>query len=857
MKLLKKIANNRLSAQQYRNSLRFYIPFDQMLDSDTIMLKYGGFCKVIEVWNNDLDYKDDLDFELRQFNKAFMEIPDGFTIHYETQRLPIRADYENISEFSPIPTVLSQKMRNKTFASSDSTFYITKHYITISYMPLETNDNVVENLLSSKSKEDKEESYKESVKKELTYFNNVIQSILFALDQAIRKHKVLQGSELLSYLYNTVNPLDEDRRIKMPPIGFHLDDYLSISQISHDGDHIKMNDQYMKVITINTYPSHTLPRVFDDLENLRFPLRICYRYIAMDKDESIKIANKYKDYHYAKRHTFLSNLVKFVNGANNTGIPQSQMEYDGDKTRIAKSLEAEEARDQIQENKVSYGYYTFSVIVFDERLDRIKKKVELIKRLIKNHDFISNEDRFNTLDSFYGAVPGNISCNLRKVPISTKVLAYLFPTSSIFQGDKWIEHFGHKRALMTTSSDKQIFYFNNYMGDLGHTLITGMSGSGKSVLLGNMAMNFLKYKTRIIKKDGSTEERPSQVFFFDKDSSSRVLTRTCGGKFYDIGGNSLSFQPLRNVHLDREKEFAKEWIMSLIEQEDKSLISVRTNEIVWNAILQLSTDDEIDRTVSTLIKYIQDQDLKEALKPYSLEGEYGKYFDNNDDVLEKGQITTFEMGNIMDKPKVLLPTLDYLFHKIETEMLTEGVATMIVLDECWLFLKSDKFSAKIEDWLRVLRKKNACVVFATQSLEDIINSKISHVIQNNCPTKIFLPNRYAMTTYKDIYKRFNLSDTSLAVLANAIPKREYLYVKTPMEIGNTSSLSDIRLFELNLSDIELAYTAFSDIASQNKIDDLAETSSSISDLNKKWLLYLYNEGKLDKDHLDYVFGDEK
>lgn len=857
--MLNKIFKSRISSQDYRNSVRFFIPFDQMLTDELIMLKYGGFAKVLEITNNDLDYRDDLAYELEQFNRAFMQIKSGFTIHYETQRIPIVADKEEISSFAPLPTVFSQNMRNEKFAGKDSVFFKTCHYITISYLPTVEENQMIDKLLSNgPAKGETKAEYLKIVEKEIQNYENEFNSFIYMLSQCIRSYKVLKGKELLSYLYNTINVLDKQRLIKMPPKGYHLDDYLSLSQVHKDGDHIMINDSYMKVVTVSTYPSHTTPRVFDQLENLRFPLRICYRYIALGKEDSIKIANKYKDYHYAKRNSFLRNLVKYVNGID--------AEYDGDKTRIKQSMEAEQARDQIQENQVSYGYYTFSVIIFDKNLDRIKKKVEIVKNIIKEHEFIANEDQFNTMDSFFGAIPGNIASNLRKVPISTKVLSYLFPCSSILQGDKYMEHWGNnQRALMTTSSNNQIFYFNNYMGDVGHTIVTGMSGSGKSVLLANMAMNFLKYESDII-VNGEKKKVPSQVFFFDKDSSSRVLTRCVGGKFYDIGGNNLAFQPLRNIHDDREQEFAKEWITSLIMQEDKNLINIKTNEIIWNGILQLATRNIEDRTITNLIKYIQDDTIKEALRPYSLEGMYGKYFDNNNDVLEKGQITTFEMGNIMDKPKVLLPILDYLFHKIEKEMINDGRASMIILDECWVFLQDERFSKKIEEWLRVLRKKNTSVVFATQQLEDINKSSISHVIKNNCPTKIFLPNRYAATTHKELYRGFNLSDMAIQILSVAMPKRDYLFVKSSMDVSAGSSLSDIRLFELVLSDIELAYTAMSDIQSQQVIDNIFNISSDngkninkdvLIDINKKWLLNCYNNGKVNKSHIDQVFKNIK
>ena len=80
----------------------------------------------------------------------------------------------------------------------------------------------------------------------------------------------------------------------------------------------------------------------------------------------------------------------------------------------------------------------------------------------------------------------------------------------------------------------------------------------------------------------------------------------------------------------------------------------------------------------------------------------------------------------------------YLFHRIEQRF--DGRSTLIILDEAWVMLTNGLFGAKIEEWLRTLRKKNAAVVLATQSLSEIANSPHRDVILASCPTTLFLPN---------------------------------------------------------------------------------------------------------------------
>jgi type IV secretory pathway VirB4 component len=69
---------------------------------------------------------------------------------------------------------------------------------------------------------------------------------------------------------------------------------------------------------------------------------------------------------------------------------------------------------------------------------------------------------------------------------------------------------------------------------------------------------------------------------------------------------------------------------------------------------------------------------------------------------------------------------------------------MIIIDEGWLALDDARPSpAQLREWLKTLRKKNASVIFATQSLADIETSAIAPAIIESCPTRIFLPNERA------------------------------------------------------------------------------------------------------------------
>ena len=156
--------------------------------------------------------------------------------------------------------------------------------------------------------------------------------------------------------------------------------------------------------------------------------------------------------------------------------------------------------------------------------------------------------------------------------------------------------------------------------------------------------------------------------------------------------------------------------------------------------------------------------------------------------------------------------LAYLFHRIEDRL--DGRPTLLIVDEGWLALDDEGFAGQLREWLKTLRKKNASVIFSTQSLADIDGSAIAPAIIESCPTRIFLANERAMEPQiATTYQRFGLSDRQIEILSRATPKRDY-YCQSRR--GN-------RLFELGLGEVALAFAAASSKPDQALISDLFAT----------------------------------
>lgn len=836
-----KLKKDKHSLVKSQNRMLFYIPYRYFVDEgQTLLLKNGGFMRVYKIENRDLSFIDNFQGIIDSLNRAIMKTGSGIVLHYETQKIPKDKNKEEISEFSPIPTMLFQKAREEKFKAYN--FYDINHYLTISYFYDYNKEKNLDEIIALGKKKVSKKNYIKENNKLYKEFDGKAKDIIYSLKASlISEPKPLVEEELMTFLYRTINPMISKVKLKTPPKMYPVDEFLSNSQIINKNGILNIEGFFTKTIVIKMFADKVVPQVFGDLEKLPFPFRSVTRLIALSKDEAIKTIKNVEKYQYGKRFNPLQIALNAVNGGKKVD--------NGDQTRIAKSEEAKAARYELQSNQVSYGYYTFSVIVGGKTIEEAENNADEVRRLIGEFGFTAKDDKYNAIDVYFGAMPGNIKQNVRMAPMDSKALSDMLPLSSVYEGNPWDKKFNAPN-LFTTTSDDRIFYFNNKVsGDVGHTMILGRTGSGKSTLLGLMEASFLKYGSTFEDSKGKKRKIGSQVFVFDKGASSKVLTLTSGGKFYDLGAeNHAAFQPLRNIHINATMEWAFDWICLIISQEMPSLVQdVHKREKIRDALLSLATMEPDDRTISRLAMLVNDNELNAALQTYCQEGPYGSYFDNIDKGVESANITTFEMGEIMEKPKVVTPILDYLFHVIQTQKTNKGIPTLIVLDECWVFFKNEMMANKIAEWLKVLRKQNATVIFATQNIEDIENSSIAGAVKNACMTKIFLPDT-EQGTDAELYRSYGLSEKAIWTIRNSTPKQDYLYTS---EYG-------VRLFQLMLDSTQLAYIGVSDQEGLNKIGNLAKTYSEnckdkneyIKTLNKAWLAYIVQRREMNSFEYD-------
>jgi type IV secretion system protein VirB4 len=241
-------------------------------------------------------------------------------------------------------------------------------------------------------------------------------------------------------------------------------------------------------------------------------------------------------------------------------------------------------------------------------------------------------------------------------------------------------------------------------------------------------------------------------------------------------------------------------------------------EAIDAALRTLREQPPESRSLTSLNLYLMDNDLKTALAYYTGQRPMGKMLDSKEDNLSLSNFSVFEIERLMEMGNEnLIPVLTYLFRRIKKKLM--GQPAMIILDEAWVMLGDPVFRAEVRDWLKTMRKANCAVVLATQSLADAADSGIMHVLEESCPTKIFLPNFQANSASQlKHYQALNLNDAQIGIIRNSVPKRDY-YVTNP---------AGRRLVQLTLTRRQLAF-----LGSSSK-DDIARIRQLESSSGDQW-----------------------
>jgi type IV secretion system protein VirB4 len=538
-------------------------------------------------------------------------------------------------------------------------------------------------------------------------------------------------SEPLRFLSQLVNL--EQRDVLVPQMD--LSRYLPYKRLFFGQNAMECRgatgSKFAAILSIKEYSPDTAPGMLDGFFHLPFEYILTQSFVSTSRQGAL----------------------------NKLQLQQRRMEQTDD-LAVSQVQEIDEALEEATSGAYAFGEHHLTVMPIVHTLAELDPAVAQVETELMNLGIVGVREDLNMEPCFWAQLPGNFEHVARRSTISTANVAGFVSLHNYPTGKADENHWGPAVTLLQTKSGTP-YFFNFHAADVGHTTIIGPTGAGKTALLNFLCAQAQKFHGRL--------------FYFDRNRGAEIFVRALGGAYSVLTpGKGSGFNPLRLEDTPENRSFLSEWLKSLLVAYDPAF----TNEDLLRVATAVAGNFKLPmehRTLANVSAFLGMSGpgrLASRLAPWHSEGPLKDLFGGEEDMLRLDQpIMGFEMGKILESPECLTPVLLYLFHRIAAVL--DGTPTMIVLDEAWGLLKNPIFATRIEQWLKTFRKLNALVIFATQSVEDAIDSPISRTLISETATHIYFPNPKATEAYRSVFK---LSERELHLIREVLDRESRFFL---------------------------------------------------------------------------------
>jgi type IV secretion/conjugal transfer VirB4 family ATPase len=604
----------------------------------------------------------------------------------------------------------------------------------------------------------------------------------------------LDSAGLLRHLHESLTGLGH--AVGVPGHGAYLD-YALADQPFVGGFEPRVGEKHVRVVAVQGYPNATRPGLADPLTRLPFPYRWSVRFLPFSPATAAKVIGKAQLGWFQKRRG-AGDWVRDMASKEKRQETEMDLAFQ-DANASQMVLDAGAARAQNTGGELRFGHLTACAVVMADDARSANERAASLLKAVRDLGFTGRVEDVNAVDAFLGSLPGHGHANLRRPVLSTDNLVDVLPLTAPWGGHREVPSGlfpPHSPPLLWAKTDGSTpFRLCLHEGDVGHTLVVGATGAGKSVLVGLLLAQWRRYAG-------------ARTVTFDVGYSHYVSGRAMGAAHYDLAGplaagRPVEMQPLRDVDRPEVRTWAVDWVESLVELQGERLSPDERGRLA-HAVGLLAESPPEDRTLTALLVGLGSERLRALVRPYTLEGPYGQLFDADRDSFGGGggdasdvRHQVVELSHLVGmSDRVLVPALTYLFRRVEEGL--DGSPTLIVIEEAWAALMHGRFADRLRQWLLTLRKRNAAVVVVAHSPAQFRDPGVkgAQLLVESCPTRIFLPNPDAAEPdTAALYRWLGLNEAEVARLARARKKRDY-YVRSP---------SGARTFDLALGPLEMAF----------------------------------------------------
>ncbi len=561
-----------------------------------------------------------------------------------------------------------------------------------------------------------------------------------------------KASHVLSEL---VNAPGRSRGLRFgggPPLSWAL----ALSEIEAERSHLRVDGSAVSLHSLLSPPAEARANQLEDV--LQLPARtleLSWEWAPYAGDRARQRLRRAQRHFWQKRYSAVSQMT------GGGGMVDAAAATEADRIAAAGS--------ELENDGVAYGDLSLCLALRGADEEETDRSLGELNRIFGQVDAKLIRERYYQLGAYFARLPGQPRPRqLRKVFVSAGAAGALAPLFGPSRGHPRSKHLAAPSMAVLETRARTAYHYDLFGGsDVGHTLILGSTGSGKSFLLNFLLVNALRYNPR--------------VAVLDLGGSYRWLTKLARGGYLALspGDSGTALNPFGLEPGERSYRFLAGWIAYLLrigghqpEGADSSEIRACVEDLFRRA--------PRDRRMGTLVRSLPVR-MRPALDRWHGTGPWAPIFDTAEDSLEVADWQVVDLAGAAQYDDLASASMQYVLERLGAQIEDESERDrlkILVVDEAWKFLRDPEIAGYLLEASKTWRKRNAALILATQSAVDVSEGSNAQALLESMPTKIFLPNP---SMDAERYERvFALAPSETDLIRKLQPKRE-LYLRRPEE----------------------------------------------------------------------------
>ncbi len=536
---------------------------------------------------------------------------------------------------------------------------------------------------------------------------------------------------------------------------------LAVSELEAERSHLRLDGEAVILYSLLSPPGRAHANLLRDLYCLDAVLTVSLEW----RPSTVEAARR--RIRSAQRHYFSRRYSMMAHAQQAEGTASAMV----DSAAAAESDRLGGALVELETDGVGYGDASLTVALHGD-LDEIERLDGDVRRLFAAHDAKVVREGYGQLPVWFSRLPAQPrKRQVRTVFLSAGLAACLAPVFGPPKGSARSRHLAREALAVFETPWRTAYHYDLFCGDVGHTLILGATGSGKSFALNFLLVEALKYGPRVL--------------ILDLGGSYRWLTRFLGGSYLELTSgeteSGLRLAPFALPATTRTFQFLTGWVLRLLKLGGFKPGGADTSEIRARVEDLYALEPE-RRTLGVLAGSLPAA-MWPALSRWTEGGAWGRFFDNppgDRADLEFRDWQVIDLAGAAEHADLCEAALSYLLERMRLEIEHPSEAArlkLMVVDEAWRYLADPAVLAYLAEAAKTWRKKNAALVLATQSAVDVTGTANASALLESIPTKLFLANPELPGEAGAL---FRLNESEVAQVRELTPKRE-LYLRRPDE----------------------------------------------------------------------------